>query len=372
MKKINAFLRDQAKQAIPRIAKLFGANLLDKQATLPKLKQYQIAFKPGEELTLPPVSATGLPIADSFAKSKTVTTSSVGVYRVSNTDKIKVYPYGGVKLGRDVLDLDFGSALFIKTLFKSDKREIVRCENCIVLWSHEWGNGYFDYTCFIYAKLLRIKSAMTEAEFKQAKIVYPLFNLGFEKELLQYAGVTEGQLLDSRAYNVQANNYYLGNNDSWYYPNKTDLVLLRDTLSSTAIKTDDNKRRIYIARKARRRLTNEAEVIKVLKEFNFEIIEDTPKTVAQQVALYSSAGVIIGPHGASYTNMVHCKPGTILIELFPGNYYPDYYRYLSYAMDLKYFAIFEDDIQETHYRNVDKDITIDPAKIKSALAKILM
>ncbi|MES2375227.1 MAG: glycosyltransferase family 61 protein [Bacteroidota bacterium] len=368
MKKIKAFLRDNAKQSIPFVAGLFGSKILSKQDTLKKLAAYQVFSDPGQEITLPSSGETGLPVADTFAKSRVVATSAVNVYRVS--DKIKIYPYGGVKLGRDVLDLDFGSALFVKTLFKSDDRQLIKCDTCIVLWSHEWGNGYFDYTYFIYAKLLRIKSAMPEAEFKKAKIVYPLVNTAFEKELLKYAGVTEDQVLDSKTHNIQAANYYLGNNDSWYYPNKSDLNLLRQTLLPHVLAGKTGER-IYISRKARRKLTNEAEVIKVLKEFNFDIIEDTPKSVAEQITLYKNAKVIIGPHGASYTNIINCQPGTILIELFPAGYYPDYFRSLSTSLGLQYYAIFEDNIGETYYHNLIDDLTIDAEKIKTALQNIL-
>ncbi len=368
MKKIKAFLKDTAKQGIPLLARLFGAKILSKPATLKKLAAYQIFSDTGEEITLPPSGNTGLSVADSYAKNKVVATSAAGVYRVS--DNLTIYPYGGVKLGRDVLDLDFGSALFVKTLLKSDKRPVIICHTCIVLWSHEWGDGYFDYTYFIYAKLLRIKNAMPEVEFKKAKIIYPLVHTAFERELLTYAGITADQVLDSKIHNVQATTYYLGNNDSWYYPNKSDLKLLRQTLLPQALigKTSD---RIYISRKARRKLTNENEVIKVLKEFDFDIIEDTPKTVAEQITLYKNARIIIGPHGASYTNIINCAPGTILIELFPGGYYPDYFRSLSRALGLSYYAIFEDNISETHYRNLGDDLTIDPEKIKIALQNIL-
>ncbi|NNU32993.1 glycosyltransferase family 61 protein [Mucilaginibacter sp. S1162] len=368
MKKIKAFLKDTAKQSIPLLAGLFGAKILSKQATLKKLAAYQMFSEPGVEVTLPPAGETGLPVADIYAKSQVVTTSAIGVYRVS--DKIKIHPYGGVQFGREVLDMDFGSALFVKTLLKTDKRPVIKCDTCIVLWSHEWGNGYFDYTYFIYAKLLRIKNMMPEAEFKKAKIIYPLVHTAFEQELLKYAGVTADQILDSKTHNVQATHYYTGNNDSWYYPNKSDLNLLRQTLLPQAL-AGKTSERVYISRKARRRLTNEAEVIRVLKEFDFDIIEDAPKTVAEQIALYKNAKVIIGPHGASYTNIINCTPGTILIELFPGGYYPDYFRSLSSALNMNYYAIFEDNIGETHYRNLADDLTIDPEKIKIALQNIL-
>jgi len=370
MKKIKALLHSQAKQAIPILAKLFGANLLDKQATLAKLKAYQIFIKNGEEIIIPPAGVTSTEAPENFNNSQPVTTSTVAVYNLHGTNKVKIFPYGGIKFNRDVLDMDFGSALFIKTLLKADKRVPLRCNVCIVLWSHEWGNGYYDYTYFIFAKLLRIKAIMSEADFKQAKIIYPLVNTAFEKELMSYAGVNAEQLVDSRKYKVTADSYYLANNDSWYFHNKHDLSVLKDKLASveTPVVTGE---RIYIQRKGRRKLTNEVDVINLLKEYGFTIIEDSPRTVAEQIAIYNTAKVIIGPHGASYTNIINCKAGSILIELFPDNYYPDYFRYLATVGSLKYFAIFQQNIQESHYRNLNEDMTIDPEKIKNLLDQIL-
>lgn len=370
MKKIKALVYSQAKQAIPILAKLFGANLLDKQATLAKLKSYQIFIKNGEEIIIPPAGVTSNEAPENFNNNEPVITSTVAVYNIHGTNKVTIFPYGGVKLNRDVLDMDFGSALFIKTLLKVDKRLPLKCDVCIVLWSHEWGNGYYDYTYFIFAKLLRIKAVMGEADFKQARIVYPLVNTAFEKELMAYTGVNAEQLVDSRKYNLTADSYYLANNDSWYFHNKHDLLVLKDTLASIETSAVTGER-IYIQRKGRRKLTNEIDVINLLKKYDFTIIEDTARTVAEQIAIYHTAKVIIGPHGASYTNIINCKPGTILIELFPNNYYPDYFRYLASIDELKYFAIFQQNIQESRYSNLDEDMTIDPAKIKNLLDQIL-
>ncbi len=371
MKKIKAFLYSTAKQGIPLLAKLFGANLLGKQATLEKLKPYRIFSEKGEEVKIPPARIADGNQPEHFINSQTETTSFINVYQITgNKHRVKIYPYGGVKLNADVLDMDFGSSLFIKTLLKKDERPVIKCGDCIVLWSHYWGNGYYDYMYFIYAKLLRIKSVMNDDDFKQAKLAYPLVGTPFEKELMKYAGVNDEQLIDTRQHQIQADNYYLATNDNWYYHNKYDLQLLKNTLSAV-IAADTGNERIYISRKGRRKLINEEEVIKLLKEFDFTIIDDVPRTVAEQIAIYRSAKVIIGPHGASYTNIINCEPGTVLIELFPNNYYPDYFRYLSTVFKLRYFALFADDIQESHYRNLDEDLYIDPERIKNTLDKIL-
>jgi hypothetical protein len=373
MKKIKAFLHSQIKQSIPMIAKLSGVNLLDKQATFKKLKDFRVYAQDGEEIEISPAGITGSEIPESFKNSLFVHTSFTGVYHIKKgSQKIKVYPHGGIKIGTDVPDMDFGSALFIKSILKKDTRPVIKTATCIVLWSHYWGNGYFDYMVFIYAKLLRIKSVMSMEEFEQAKIAYPVFGTAFESELLKYAGVTTDQLINVRNYNVDAGNYYLGNNENWYYPNQHDLLLIRNVLLANMAFGDQGNERIYISRKGRRVLSNEEEMIDLLKDFNFTIIDDTPRSVAEQIRIYKDARVIIGPHGASFTTMICCDPGTTLIELFPGNYYPAYFRFLATALHLKYFAIFEDNIQDTHYRNLDADMYIDTLKVKNLLERILI
>ena len=352
MNKLKNLLYQNAKKLVLAIVQLFGPNLLDKEATLKKLKPYQIFSKNGETVIMPISGVTDSEIPESYKIERTATTSSIGVYKITDADDFTIYPYGGVKLGKDVLDMDFGLAIFINTLFKSDDREIIKTESCIVLWSHYWGEGFYDYILFVYAKLLRIKSAIGEDEFKKCKIIYPLVGTGFEIELLRYAGVDDYQIIDSRAYTVEANNYYLANNDNWYHHNKHDLLQIRQTLSAINTPATTGNELIYISRIGRRRVTNEEELIKVLKEFNFTVIEDKPRSVLEQVTLYKNAKIIIGPHGASFANILNCNPGTILIELFPNKYHPDYFRFMSEVFGLKYFAIFEDGVIPTEYWSV--------------------
>lgn len=370
MNKLKNFLYQNAKKLVLFIVQLFGPNLLDKEATLKKLKPYQIFSIDGETVIMPIAGVTYSEIPETYKVERSATTSSIGVYKITNADDFTIYPYGGVKLGKDVLDMDFGSAIFINTLFKADDRETIKTDSCIVLWSHYWGEGFYDYILFVYAKLLRIKSAIGEEEFKKCKIIYPLVGTGFEIELLRYAEVDEYQIIDSRAYTIEANTYYLANNDNWYHHNRHDLNLIRETLSKVK-NSGPTYERVYISRKGRRRVLNEPEVVKVLKEFNFTILYDEPRSVAEQVTIYRNAKVIIGPHGASFANILNCNPGTVLIELFPDDYHPDYFRFMAHIFNLNYFAIFEDGVVPTEYWQVNENMTIDAGRVRRTLKNIL-
>lgn len=358
------------KAAIPLLVKLFGVNLLSKEQTVDKLSASKLFYEDGDPLTIEPaVTATDAP--KDFREQQTVNSYGIGVFKLPDAGNVKLLNYGGVRLKRDVLNLDFGCSLFIKTLFRADKRTVIDTENCIPLWSHYWGSGYYDYLFFVYAKFLRISSVLGKEILADIKITYPLVNTAFEKELWQLAGISEGQLIDSRKYRVKAANYYAANTQSWYYQHKTDISLLQQTIQKVKLAAKPEYRRIYVSRAGRRKLTNEDALSSILKDFGFTIMDDKPRTVAEQINIFSNADVIIGPHGAAFTNILWCKPGTQLIELFPKNYYPPYFRALSAALGLKYAAIFEDGIEDTHFSNMNADLTIDPQVVKAALENIL-
>ena len=64
-----------------------------------------------------------------------------------------------------------------------------------------------------------------------------------------------------------------------------------------------------------RRLLNEAEIAAIASEQGFEIIRSEALPFETQVALFSEASVIAGPHGAGFVNMVFAPRGARVIEM---------------------------------------------------------
>ncbi|MFZ1109104.1 MAG: glycosyltransferase family 61 protein [Rhodomicrobium sp.] len=79
-------------------------------------------------------------------------------------------------------------------------------------------------------------------------------------------------------------------------------------------------RRIYISRNdARlRRVLNEKRLLPMLEALGVEraVLGDLP--MERQVALFRQAGIVVAPHGAGLAHIAWCKPGTKVIEFFPG------------------------------------------------------
>lgn len=372
MRKLLGVLSQRLKNQIPVVLKAFtGVNVLDKKSSLEKLTFSKLSFSEPETFEMKPSRIWG-EAAEEFTRSRFVTSNEVGVYAIPAEDnKVKIFNNGGVQLGNSVLGLDFGTATFLKTLLARDKRELMHVKNCMPVWSHFWGAGYYDFIFFIYEKALRIASHLSEEQLNEVKIAYPVFNKTFEKELWQLAGFRDDQIVDTRKYHVKAEKYFLSNNPSFYYQHTEDIARLQGTMKHAVLDTTGAEL-VYISRRGKRQLKNESEIIALLKDFNFTIIEDKPRTVTEQMSIFNNAKVIVGIHGASFANLLWCKPGTHVIELFPKNYYPPHYRFLAGVLDLEYSAIFENNVEQMHFAHTGEDMYIDPAQIKAAVREIVM
>jgi capsular polysaccharide biosynthesis protein len=87
-----------------------------------------------------------------------------------------------------------------------------------------------------------------------------------------------------------------------------------------------------------RRVLNEDAVFAELAPMGFEKIVMGGRSVADQRSLFSSADIIVAPHGAGLTNLLFCRPGTAVVEIFPPTYINPCYWVLSDHLGLRYHA----------------------------------
>ena len=62
-----------------------------------------------------------------------------------------------------------------------------------------------------------------------------------------------------------------------------------------------------------------AKLIEMLTRYGFEVYTMSSLSMREKAQLLSSARIIVGPHGSGSVNFAFCKPGTKIIDLFPGN-----------------------------------------------------
>lgn len=116
-------------------------------------------------------------------------------------------------------------------------------------------------------------------------------------------------------------------------------------------------KRVYISRNdaAIRRVKNEKEVDESLARRGFETFQPGRMPFRDQVALFHSADIIVSPHGAGLANLMFCRPGTRMLEIFPSNFIDEGFLKLAKAMELKYDYLIAGD------GDFKQDFTIDPA-----------
>lgn len=103
-------------------------------------------------------------------------------------------------------------------------------------------------------------------------------------------------------------------------------------------------RKIFIGRGGakHRALAHEREIAENLLRRGFEAVECGQLSVQEQADSFGSADTVVGAHGAALTNLIFCRPGTRVVELFSPRYVNPCYRDLSVAAGLKHSAVIGD------------------------------
>jgi hypothetical protein len=357
------------------VLKLRGFNLLSLDQTNALMAPYEVKSLPGANTWLPQISNCGDSQTDIFPKKESIT-DKVYVWEYQNTGKnAQLSKYGSVIVEQKVLCTDWNYESFYKDVWKKDDRPEKNVDVAIGLFSQFqdgiFYGGYYDFIFLVFAKLCRIKDALPQLDLSNILISYPLFNGSYEKEYMQLLGVNTDNLIDSTKYKIVTPHLIAANSAHWH-PNLADLLSLKRHIGAAFKPVETESSRIYISRSGRRCVTNEDELITLLKKYDFLILVDKPRTVTEQISLYHNASFIIGPHGASFSNIIWCQPGTHLFELFSPNYAPDFFLYLATMMDMKYSAYYEGvtDSKVDYLEGLVEDIHVSIPKLEACLDKI--
>jgi len=100
-------------------------------------------------------------------------------------------------------------------------------------------------------------------------------------------------------------------------------------------------RKLFIGRGGakHRALIHEGKIAAMLSERGFDSVDCGKMSVQEQAEVFGSAEVVVGAHGAALTNLVFCRPGTRVVELFSPAYVNPCYRDLCVAAGLRHAAV---------------------------------
>ncbi|MBO0939345.1 glycosyltransferase family 61 protein [Fibrella sp. HMF5335] len=354
-----------------------GVQFLDKPQTAALLAPNERSTYPANRFSLSQVADLANP-SKIYFKPTQDESEPVSVWVVGNADgAFWQLPYGSVRDSRHVLCTDINTDDFYRNVLHRTSRKQRNTKTLLAPWSHYldgvvWG-GYFDFVLLVLGKLCRMKEVLSAAEFNDALVAYPLFDTPYEREFLWLLGISVDRVVDSRKTHVQFEQCVLANTGHWFYPNKADIDALRRQIMPKLPAPVGKRNRVYISRVGRRRVINESALIELLRSYDIEIIEDKPRTVAEQIAIYQNAEFIIGPHGASFVNIIWCQPGTHLFELFAPTYYPDFYRNMAEQLGLQYSAYFYGPAGTGDWaKGLEDDIYVSVDELEQCLRKVFV
>jgi hypothetical protein len=161
----------------------------------------------------------------------------------------------------------------------------------------------------------------------------------FQRDTLRLLGIDASRIIEERDLHLEAARLVVptlpglpGNPPRWACD------FLRSRFLPLAGPRTRSDRRIYISReKAKtRHVVNERQLIQALGARGFEciLLEDMP--FLDQVRLLNESSVVISPHSTGLTNLVFCRPGTSVIEIFSPRYVTSCWFSLANALELDY------------------------------------
>lgn len=151
-------------------------------------------------------------------------------------------------------------------------------------------------------------------------------------------------------------------------------VFIDQTLMS---ETKQTSKHVFISRsKANyRRINNELVLMELLSKKGFVSYCLEELSISEQVALFNNAEIIVGPHGAGWTNLIFCNPQTKIIEIdhgLKGDEQRSSYKGLAEYMGCFYYPFYTDcleltDCPENILDPVNQDMTVDLAAFEQFL-----
>ena len=216
------------------------------------------------------------------------------------------------------------------------------------------GAGNDNYWHWMYDVLPRI--AIIEKEYNLnffKKILIPNNIYPFQKETLKLLNI-ENKTLSSKKYKHIKTDCIISTNHPWQHSSSAHYDIgqtpkwISQWLRKKFLIHKSNKKfyeKIYIDRSdskfhilKKRLIINEKEIINFLIKRNFKIVKLSSFSLIEQISIFNSAKIIVGNHGAGFTNIIFCKRKTKIIEFIDKNT-SSMYKKISNDMGLNYKSL---------------------------------
>lgn len=202
------------------------------------------------------------------------------------------------------------------------------------------GKFYSHFLFDVLPKLHLLKSIGVDVNFFDKIIInfkeLPFVRESFEKLNIDFSRVVGrdalNRLFESKLFvsvSEPRNNLYTSD---WI------VEFIRSTFSSTDVVTDFSS--IYISRNlgTKRIVVNEDSFTDDLISAGIDIVHCEKHSIKRNASIFRNANIVVAPHGAGLSNIVFCRPGTTIVELFSSHWSDEFWK-LSVACGLHYIPV---------------------------------
>lgn len=140
------------------------------------------------------------------------------------------------------------------------------------------------------------------------------------------------------------------------------------------VQSSSKARRLYISRRdaSSRKFVNEDEIVHLLENLGFEIVELSQYGFVEKIELFANAEIIVGLTGAGLTNMMFCSKKAHVVEIFPTSFVTYFYASMAGYLGLDYRAlIFENHSVLSSLNKYYGNLSLDPKLLRDALEELL-
>ena len=213
------------------------------------------------------------------------------------------------------------------------------------------GAGNNNYWHWMYDSLSRLGLLENNLSLKDFNyFLVPDKKYKFQIETLKLLGIEKKSISSKKYKHIFANNL-TATNHPWQHSQSAhrDIENVPKWISlwlrEKFLKFKSNKKfykKIYIDRSdskfSDRKIINEDKIKKLLIKKKFKILKLSNFSFVEQIAIFNSAKIIVGNHGAGFTNLIFCKKKTTVIE-FKDRNTAKVIKKISKDLDLNYKSI---------------------------------
>ncbi len=210
------------------------------------------------------------------------------------------------------------------------------------------GNNYFHFFFDIIPKIYLIqKNIKSKIDF-----YYVSKPEKWQIKIYKILGITEKKLINSLKYKHIFADKILSIDHPWYHKGNFQdqvkkvpkwVVFVNRKIFLKSAKKFKSSKKIFLDRSKSKfnhcQIFNQKTIDNWIQRNYIKIYKPEKIPLENQIYLFKNASIILGAHGAAFTNIIFCKPGTKIIEIIPSDHPSRKCERISKILKFKYFRI---------------------------------